>query len=470
MSRVSTKFASQLLEEYESGTHVLDCFRMYRGFLTKFGKHQLPKYDLRRCTAWQMEDMEMSLWNDKIDYTKIPLETVHNRNRRSAKTKNFTEVGVFCGLINKEVKWRSAYGKQLTMAKFWFNLNPFVFKINNMENNVYLLGKGNYPISVGILSPANVTGVECDVAMFDEGAWAFKDLKLYEAYKSARPMVAPSDFKHVIHFSTPARYSAFQEAWDEVESFAEEIGTKLTVLRTYKDCPWIDEDFVKYEEKMHVEDPTYVLQNYKGVWVVRHGAVFNNFYDVNDVKHTPKDIREGWDDIVVDRGGVDWNGEQTKHYLVLGKVIPAYVFIKEELKFVEIEFLKKYMHDVSLELEDNDPFSDEFADIAKEIGIIAAYYGWDMPHKMERVRQLKIRTVIIDKAKCPTTWKNFQQAGFKKEARNAELEKRPDQHGLDGTLHMVHPIGGKIIYKKVAPMTSQLIKGWNLNNRQKQYI
>jgi len=85
---------------------------------------------------------------------------------------------------------------------------------------------------------------------------------------------------------------------------------------------------------------------------------------------------------------------------------------------------------------------------------------------MERVRQLKIRIVIIDKAKCPTTWKNFQQAGYKKEARNAELEKRPDQHGLDGSLHMVHPKGAGIIYKKVKPMMSQLIQPWN----QKQYI
>jgi len=420
---------------------------MYKGFLTKFGGFT-DKHDLRRCTPWQMKDMEMAIWNDKIDYTKIPLETVHNRNRRSAKTKNFTEVGVFCGLIDKEVKWRSAYLAQQNMAKFWYLLNPFVRKINNLENNVYLYGKGHYPINMGVLSPANVTGVECDVAMFDEGAWVFKNLKLYEAYKNARPMVAPSHFKHIIHFSTPARYSAFQEAWLEMESYAETLGTTLTVLRTWKDCPWITPEFIEYEELMHVEDPSYIDQNYKGIWVVRGGAVFNNFYDVNDVKNVYKEIREGWDDIVSDKGGVDWNGEQTKHYLILGKVTPKYVFIKEEIKFVEIAFLKEWMHQVTLEMEDDDPFSDKFATTAKQMGIIGSYYGWDMPHKMERVRQLKIRTVIIDKAKCPTTWKNFQEAGFKRDARNAELEKRPDQHGLDGTLHMVHPEPGPITYKR----------------------
>ena len=462
---VVVQFIKQLQELYESKQyHILDLFRMYMGFLKKFGGYT-NKHDLRRCTPWQMKDMEMSLWNDKIDYTKIPLETVHNRNRRSGKTKNFTQVGTFCGILNKEVKWRSAYLAQQNMAKFWFLLNPFVHKIDNLKNDVYLYGHTDYNINMGILSAANVTGVECDVAMFDEGAWVFKHLKLYEAYKNARPMVAPSVFKHIIHFSTPARYSAFQEAWLEVESFAEEIGTTLTVLRTWKDCPWITPEFITYEERMHIEDPSYIDQNYKGIWVVRGGAVFNNFYDINDHKHVSKEIRENWDKIVSNKGGVDWNGELTKHYLILGKVTPAYVFIKEELKFVEIEFLKGYMKTHSLELEDNDPFSDEFADTAKQMGIIARYFGWKMPEKMERVRQLKIRTIIIDKAKCPTTWKNLQEAGFKKEARNAELEKRPDQHGLDGTLHMVHPDAGDVIYKRTPPMMSTLIKGWTRNKQ-----
>ena len=444
---LASRFATQLLELLESGYHILDLFRMYIGFLTKFGGYT-EKYDLRRVTGWQMKDMEMAIWNDKVDYTKIPLETVHNKNRRSGKTKDATRLGTFFGILNKEVKWRSAYLAQQNMAKMWYNLNPFVRKINNLENNVYLVKPSQYPVNLGVLSPANVTGVECDVAMFDEGAWVFKHLKVYEAYKNARPMVAPSDFKHIIHFSTPARYSAFQEAWLEVESFAESLDTQLTVLRTWEDCPWITPEFLEYEELMHIEDPSYVDQNYKGVWVVRGGAVFNNFYDIHDIKHVYKEIREGWDEIVCDKGGVDWNGEHTKHYLVLGKVTPQYVFIKEELKFVNIEFLKGYMHDVTLELEDDDPFSDSFADTAKELGIIGSYYGWDMPHKMERVRQLKIRTIIIDKAKCPTTWKNLQEAGFKKISRNAELEKRPDQHGLDGTLHMVHPDPGPVDYKR----------------------
>lgn len=419
------------------------------GFLIKFGKHN-AKHDMRRVTTWQYKDMEMAIWNDKIDYTKIPLETVHNKNRRSGKTKDATRIAVFFGLLNLEVKWRSGYMRQQAMAKYWFLMNPFVANIHYQDNSVHLYGPSIYPIDLAVLTPANVTGIECDCAFFDEGGWVFKHLRLYEAYRNARPMVAPSKCKHIMHFSTPARYSAFQEAWLEVESLAQELGTTLTVLRTDADCPWITPEFVEYERRMNIDCPWYVDQNYKGVWVVYGGAVFSNFYDVHDTVHVPQWIRDRWSEKSMrsDRGGVDWNGEIVKHYLVLGKVTPNYVFIKEELKFTDINFLKKYMKTHSLEMEADDPFSDPFAKTAAELGIIGSYFGWKIEQKMERVRQLQMRTVIIDKAKCPTTWRNFQEAALDPKERLPALVKRPDQHGLDGALHLAHPEVGGISYKR----------------------
>lgn len=448
-SRLATKFAIQLLDMWESGQyHILDLFRMYIGFLVKFGKYN-EKHDMRRVTAWQMKDMEMAIWNDKIDYTKIPLETVHNKNRRSGKTKDATRLAVFFGLLNLEVKWRSAYMRQMVMAKSWFLMNPFVRQIKYIDNSVHLYGPSIYPIDLAILSPANVTGVECDCVFFDEGGWVFEHLRLYHAYQNARPMVAPSSCKHIIHFSTPARSTAFHEAWVSIQSLEIELGTTLTVTRTDVDCPWITPEFVEYERQMNIDCPWYVNQNYKGIWVVYGGAAFNNFYDVRDILHVPKKIRDNWSEIIPDMGGVDWNGPDTKHYLDLGKVTPKYVFIKEELKFTDIEFLKRYMHNVSLEMEFDDPFSNQFADTAKEKGIIGNYFGWDMAAKMERVRQINTRTTIIDKIKCPVTFKNFEEAALDKKYRIAALEKRPDQHGLDASLHMVHPKPWGMFYKKV---------------------
>jgi len=418
------------------------------GFLRTFGRHT-QKHDMRRCTPWQMKDMEMAIWNDKIDYTKIPLETVHNKNRRSGKTKDATRLAVFFSLLNLEVKWRSAYMAQQNMAKVWFLMNPFVREIKYLDNSVHLYGPSIYPLDLAVLSPANVTGVECDCVFFDEGGWVFERLKLYVAYQNARPMVAPSNCKHIIHFSTPARSTAFHEAWISAQIEEHKLGTKLTVLRTDVDCPWITPEFVERERQMNLDCPWYVNQNYKGIWVVYGGAVFHNFYDVRDVLHVPKEIRDGWSEIEVDAGGVDWNGPDTKHYLLLGKVTPEYVFVKEELKFTDIAFLKKYMHDLSLELEDDDPFSNQYADDAKEMGIICRYFGWDMAHKMERVRQVNARITIIDKIKCPVTFRNFEEAALDKKQRIAALIKEPNQHGLDGTLHMVHPKPWGMIYKKV---------------------
>ena len=166
------------------------------------------------------------------------------------------------------------------------------------------------------------------------------------------------------------------------------------------------------------------------------------------------------------KGGVD---NKNIHTAVFSASIFAIIFIlsdiiKEELKFTDIEFLKQYMHTISLELEDDDPFSDQFADNAKEMGIIASYFGWDMPHKMERVRQVQLRMVIMDKTKCPITWKNFQEAAYDQNSRLPMLEKRPDQHGLDGTLHMLHPEAGDVSYKrrpKRVPAGVFTGEGWN---------
>ena len=433
---------------YESGNyHILDLFRMYMGFLKLFGKYT-KKHDLRRTTAWQMKDMEMSIWNDKVDYTKIPLETVHNKNRRSGKTKNNTSTAIFFKLLNLEVKWRSAYNRQMAMAKSWFLMNPFVRKIDYKDNSIHTYGPSIYPIDMAVLTPANVTGVECDCVFFDEGGWVFKHLRLYQAYQNARPMVAPSVCKHIVHFSTPARDSAFQEAWISVQSLEVELGTTLTVLRTDIDCPWITPEFVEYERLMNIDVPWYVNQNYKGIFVTYGGAVFNKFYDVRDKLHVPEHIREGWASIPIDKGGVDWNGPETKHYLILGSMTPSHIFVKEEIKFTEMDFLKSYENRVSLELEYNDPFSNRFADTAMEHGIKASYFGWDMAAKMERVRQINSRITIIDAIKCPTVFKNFQNAGFNPTVRLAVLKKEPDQHGLDGALHMVHPEPGRVDYKR----------------------
>lgn len=439
LSKIAVRVAEQLLDMWESGKyHILDLFRMYIGFILKYGGHAGRK-DLRKMTKWQLEDMIMSIWNDKIDYTKSTLETVWNKNRRSGKTEAATLIAVFCALLNYEVKWRSAYMKQQKEAKIWLKLNPFVDHINNMENLVYLKGHSYYPIDVAVLSPGNVTGVECDVAIFDEGGWVFKNLQLYEAYRNARPMVAPSDFKHIIHVSTPARYSAFQEAWDYSRTREEKLETKLTVLRTVDDCPWISTEFIEEERLAHIDCPWYVDQNFYGIWVVYGGAVFTNFYDINDSTNVTDAEYDQFRHSKPDYGGVDWNGEFTKHYLELGKILPNYIFFLDEQKFTDINFLKKFDYRyMSIEVEDDDPFSSPYADDCKKIGLPVNYFGWNDETKMQRAHFIQSRKSIVDKVKCKVLWKNMQEAALDQQSRNAKMEKRTDQHGIDAGMHMCH--------------------------------
>ena len=139
LSKVAIKFADQLLELYESNQyHILDLFAMYIGFLLRYGGDAGRK-NLRLIEPWQYKDMVMCIWNEKVDYTIEPLETVWNKNRRSGKTEFATVLAVFFALLNMEVKWRSAYMKQQKEAKIWLSLNPFVKKINHQENLILVV-------------------------------------------------------------------------------------------------------------------------------------------------------------------------------------------------------------------------------------------------------------------------------------------------------------------------------------------
>ena len=447
---------------WETGNyHILDLFDMYIGFIQQYGGSAGRK-DLKLMTEWQYADMVMSIWNDKIDYTKSTLETVWNKNRRSGKTEAATLIATFCALLNYEVKWRSAYMKQQKEAKIWFSLNPFVDHINNMENLVYLRGKSYYPIDIAVLSPGNVTGVECDVAIFDEGGWVFKNLQLYEAYRNARPMVAPSDFKHILHVSTPARYSAFQEAWDYSRTREDKLQTKLTVLRTVVDCPWITPEFIEEERLANIDCPWYVDQNYYGIWVVYGGAVFTNFYDINDSVNVSDEEYDLFRRSKPSHGGVDWNGQFTQHYLELGKILPSYIFFLDEIKFTDIQFLQRYLDRykyVSIEVEDDDPFSSPYADDCKELGLKVNYFGWDDTAKMARAHYIQERKSIVDKVKCKVLWNNLQNAALDQTSRNAKMEKRPDQHGIDAGMHMCH--AGEGVLTVPPYIRKRLKQGWS---------
>ena len=108
------------------------------------------------------------------------------------------------------------------------------------------------------------------------------------------------------------------------------------------------------------------------------------------------------------------------------------------IKFLDINILRKYEKNISLELEADDPFSNPYANDAKRLGLLCSYFGWNDENKSERVRQAKARTIIVDKKECPRLWRNLQEAAYDQTKRLPTLEKRTDQHGLDNMLHAMH--------------------------------
>ncbi len=417
---------------------------MYLGFLDMLAPKRLTE-----TTKWQLEDMRMSIWNDKINYDKIPLETIWNKNRRSAKTRDATKLAVFFTIMDYNCIWRTPLANQMRMAFEWYTMNPFVDAIKRQP---YLIKVKRSPdIDIAVLSPGNCTGIEGNIIFLDEGGWVEKGKVVYEGYRQARPMIAATDFKHIIHFSTPARSTAFKEAWDSVGQIERTLDTKLRVLRTVDDCPWIPPEFVESERLANFDCSWYIDQNYYGKFVVYGGAVFDTPIDIN---HAPQYIREHWDVTEPNIGGIDFNEPKSGHYLVTGNVFPTegYIFIRKEIVYNDLEDLAKYIKshpELKVEIEDGG-FNLPYVDDCYALGIPANYLGWSDIEKQQRVRMLQRYPVYIDKVECPLTNANMEEAAFDQTSRLPKLQKTVWQHGLDCALHMMGMTNlGKIHYSGV---------------------
>ena len=283
---------------------------MYLAFLYKFADRPgtPDKYRLALWTRWQIKDMEMAIHNPKIDVRKIALEIAWLYTRRGGKTRGLTIIAVFFSLIGYQVAWRAPHGEQLKKAGFWFNANPFVQAVMIKSTNIIRV-YNSLNISIAPMTAGRVAGGDCDVLIYDEGGWIYKHLKAYEFFLASRPMVSNSEFKHVINASTPARDTAFQDEWDEIEKLEIEYDTKLTAEHDADDCPWITPEFIESESKKYPK--WYIEMNYFCKWTVPYGAVFEKIILVGSAdqkEHYPQFDAQFLYKVKADRCGVDHNG------------------------------------------------------------------------------------------------------------------------------------------------------------------
>lgn len=450
---VCGNFKKIMLEDYED--HDQDIIRSllsYIGFIMEYSPKEYNKF-----TQWQIDDMCMSTHNDKVDVTKLALETLWRYTRRGGKSQKLTALASFAALMDLKVVWRATFTDQLGQASEWFNMNPFVRENKITSQNK--IGIYNSPnINISVLSEAKIASRGADWLFYDEGGWCFNDHKKHEYYVASRPMIAASGFKRITHASTPAKQTAFHEAALFLEREEFKLKTKLQSWHPWGDCSWISKEWVDQERELHADCPWYVDQNYEALWVIYGGAVFTNIILEGD-SHHPEFPYGFLENMRVVNGitnwGVDFNGEDTQHFRIGIIFDDYYVYVLEETKFLDLWELDKL--EGSIEVEEglfNTPFTDQLRRMGLNV-LYAAWGGkgkWDInkqqnydTKKQGRVNALQRRKIVINKETCPTVYNNLVSAANDKNSRLPKLAKRPDQHGLDGLLHAIHENTGVVV-------------------------
>lgn len=436
-----------LHEDYEEHDQdIVRSLKVYIGFMMEHAFITPKDKSTRMFTQWQIDDMIMSTYNDKIDISKSTLETLWRWSRRIGKSQKLSALAVFAALMDLKVVWRATFADQLGQVSEWFNMNPFV-----SENRITSLNKigvyGSPNINIAVLSEAKVASRGADWLFYDEGGWCFKDHKKYEYYEASRAMIMDSAEARITHASSPAKVTAFHDAALFLEKEEYKLNTKLQSWHPWYDSTWITAEKIERERELHFDCPWYVDQNYMALWVIYGGAVFTNIVEEGDPRNPkyPYGYLEAYKEKYgVANWGVDFNGEDTQHYRVGIVFNDNVVLVLEETRFLDLWEIDKL--DGSTELEDG-LFNKQFTDQTRRMGLSVKYMPWDAQgiEKQERVAQLCSRKIVINKKTCPTVYKNLIEAGYDKNSRLPKLEKRRDQHGLDGLLHAIHDNSGVVV-------------------------
>lgn len=461
--KVIHQFTKQLREVWEEDyPNPIRAFRMYLGFLRKYADppKTRDKDRLTLWTPWQIDDMEMCLYNPKINPEKEILQTLILRSRRSAKTRDGTTIQSFWSTLGYDCAWRAPIGGQLAKAGFWFSRNPFVKDVRLKDREIKFVSPLTHKLDIAPLTPGSTKGGDCDCMYYDELGDVMKHLQAYILYLQSRPMVANSDFKHITNSSTPWRDTAFQDEWEITQNLEVQYNTVLSSEHTCEDCHWITPEFIEAERKNY--PLWYIEAMYYCKWTVPYGAVFEKIYEVHDPK-SPVNAERLYE-IVPTHCGVDHNGgdRDNPHYIVTTTFDANFFYVLDEYPFYgtpdDMSGLGFLFDDkfrtLSMEIEDG-LYNIQFTDQEKRMGLAVLYYAWTKEEKMARVQELRNRFIVIDKTRTPLTYKNILNAGYNKTSRLVELEKRTDQHGLDCILHSFHPSsGGMQIYERTqhAPM------------------
>lgn len=399
--------------------------------------------------------MVMCIYNPTVDVAQEALEVALNYTRRGGKSRKLTILAEFFSLLDLRVVWRAPHSDQLIQAAEWFSMNPFT-ESQKIRTQFRVEVYGSPEISVAVLSEGRIASREADVLIYDEGGSVMTWMANFDYYKNSRPMIAASQNKHIIHASTDCQGSVFNEEFKALQAKEHEYGTIFTSIHPWSHTTWITKKWIEQEKKAHLECSWYIDQNYNCIAVVRGGRVFNNIIVVGNHNH-PEFPYGCLEDKIGQFGGVDFNGENTGHFFITIDYDDNYVYVLKEKNFWDLQELFKYP-EISKELEIG-LFNNAFTDQTQRMGLNCIYQEWTEDIKSIRVQELVNRKIVIDQYDTPLTYKNLLEAGWDQNARLPKLAKRTDQHGLDGLLHAMHEVGGKIYVRQSSANKPPILGG-----------
>jgi len=425
---------------------------MYMGFLKALGCEYLCE-----MTDWQMADYKEAITGHK---------TMWHRSRRAGKTIGLSNIAVFFSILNfgyrankGKVVWRAPATDQLEQAQEWLRQNPFVMAITH-ENDVYILN--SKPIDMACLSAGKAASKGASVIIEDEYRDVPKGYKVYDIAGRAEDMVAegPNATRRMISASTGCRLTYFHNQF---------LSNEWTYCRhSYKECPWITDEYVEGKAKEHPEDPYFVDQEFNAIWVARGDTLYRNLFIVDTVAKTIThnenvyDFGDHpffplyWKFPEPRNSGVDFN-DTAGHYIVNGSMDMDAIYLNEEHVVFTIAEIKAFSELYSMEIESG-PFDINIQNAIKcaNAGINCIHQNWDKETLAARFRVSMDKMIVIDRHKAAYTLGNFQEAVSDENARETKIKKSSKQHGLDATLHMIHPGGGGIDFSSKASHADRL--------------
>jgi hypothetical protein len=418
----ATQFIKYMYYERE----ILKAYQFYINFIKKYGQ----SVDLKRIEKFQYEDMVMAITNQEV---------VWLRTRRGGKTRDLSLVNGFWIIVDKDPIWFTPQSDQQKQAIQYFLANPFYS--HSVKDYIYFHGcKNSIEISNLTLGKSASKGKDC--ISYDEGAKVPIGQIIYDYYKYSRVIISGKLWegdKHILSASTAARNTAIEIEYELMMK----IHPDLISIHPYTDCWWITDEWVKQEEIANIDDPKFVDQEYRTLFVTRGGiSVFPTLTEVK-YKDIPQDLESYY--------GIDFGG--TDHVVEIKLDRDAkriYVCSESEVDLYTHPDCLNYLAKKRVEIEGGKLYNEDPKQGQKALSLQSKIQASkvDINHKwiQERLKIGKSNEICIDRSKTPGTYNDLKTAihdddgGYVKHKNG----KYPN-HWFDAFLHAIGANRGSII-------------------------